>query len=267
MNVIKYLISSPSGDLISFLSGIRQIWVDTGKKGVIYHRLDMVGSSYDGAIHPYHNDEKEPVCFNQYSFDMMRPLLLSQDYIEDYVVYKGQEFDFDLDRVRRKDFTNQPLGSLNRWPNYVFPQMAADLSQEWVSLPEGINNPYKNKIILNFTQRHRNTFLTYFFLKEYQQKLIFAGVQKERDVFCQQWDLDISLMQVDNFYELAKNIKNCMFYMGNQSFCFQLAEAQKTPRLLEIFPLMPNVIPIGENAYDYYFQDAVEFYFNKLLKS
>jgi hypothetical protein len=40
----------------------------------------------------------------------------------------------------------------------------------------------------------------------------------------------------------------------------------KVPRILEVFPLMPNVIPIGEKAYDFYHQGAVEYYF-KLLNN
>ena len=44
----------------------------------------------------------------------------------------------------------------------------------------------------------------------------------------------------------------------------ELAEAMKVPRILEIFPIMPNVIPVGEHAYDYYHQGGVEYYFKKL---
>jgi hypothetical protein len=29
---------------------------------------------------------------------------------------------------------------------------------------------------------------------------------------------------------------------------------------------MPNVVPIGENAYDFYHQGGIEYYFNKMIK-
>jgi len=266
MNPITYKTSSPAGDFISFLAGVKKMYNDTGRKGVIYHRLNMIGGSYDGSIHPYENENQEPLCFTQYAFEMMKPLVLSQEYIEDYLVFSGQPFEVDFDRVRMEVFTNQPLGSLNRWFNYVFPQMASDLSKSWVNIQDGIVNNFQDKIVINFTQRHRNTFVNYFFLKEHESKIIFAGLQKERDSFCKEWNLDIPLLQVDNFYELAKAIKSCKFFMGNQSFCFQLAESLKTPRILEIFPRMPNVIPVGENGFDAYHTDAFIYYFNKLNK-
>ncbi len=262
-NFISYKNSSPLGDLISYMAGIRQMHKETGKKAVIYQRLDMVGVGYNGSIHPFSNDEGEPVCFNRYMFDMASRLIKSQEYVDDYAIFKGEEVDFDFDKTRLETFTNQPLGSLNRWPFYVFPQMATDLSIPYLDVPK--DKSYSEKIIVNFTQRYRNHFVNYFFLKNYSTNLIFAGTQKERDLFCSQWDLDIPLLQVDDFYDYAKVINGCKFFIGNQSMGFQIAEALKVPRLLEIFQLMPNVIPVGGIAYDYYHQKPLEYYFDKLL--
>lgn len=264
-NVVKYKTSSPAGDLISFLAGVKKIWEDSGKKGIIYQRIDMQGIGYDGSIHPFKNEEGEPVCMSEYMFDMISPLVKSQPYIEDFLPYAGEIVDVDFDLIRLERYTNQPKGSLNRWFNYVFPQMASDLSKAWVELPETIKfTQPSDKIIINFTQRYRNYLINYYFLKDYQEHLVFAGLQKERDIFCKTWNLDIPLLEPDNFYQLAQNIKNCRFFMGNQSFCYQIAEAVKVPRILEIFTLMPNVIPVGDKAYDFYHQGSLDFYFKKL---
>ena len=53
--------------------------------------------------------------------------------------------------------------------------------------------------------------------------------------------------------------------MGNASVCYQIAEALKVPRILETFPMMPNVVPMGKDGYDFYAQSACEYYFDKLL--
>jgi hypothetical protein len=259
------MTSSPSGDTISFLAGMRQLWLETGKKCILYHRLNLIGGSYEGAIHPYENEDKMPVCFNQYTFDMMRPLMLSQPYIEDYLVFTGQDHQLSLDKIRLEVFTNQPKNSLNTWMNHPFPQMTTNLANKWLDIPKEENSIYKDKVIVNMTQRHRNTFIHYFFLKEHQDKIIFAGLQKERDSFCGEFNLDIPLLQVDNFYELAKVINSCKFFIGNQSFCFQLAESLKIPRILELFPMMPNVVPVGDNAPSFYHQQEVEYHFNKFI--
>jgi len=264
---VTFKTSSPSGDLISFLSGMKQIYSDTGKKSVVYQRLNMPGISYMGSLHPFENESGEPICMNRYMFDMLYPLLKSQEYIEDFLVYNGEQVQFDLDNIRLERFTNQPNGSLNRWFSYIFPDMASDLSKKWINVPCGtIYKKYKDKIIINFTERHRNHILTYHYLKPHQDKIMFVGLKKERDLFCNNWGLDIPLIEVENFLQLAKIIKACKFFLGNASMCYQIAEAVKSKRLLEIFPLHPNVIPVGENAFDYYHQISMEYYFNKLLK-
>lgn len=267
-NFLKYKTSSPAGDLISFLSGIKKMWEETGKRGVIYQRIGMQGISYDGSIHPFENEYGEAICMSQYMFDMLFPLIKSQEYIEDFLPYSGEDVDVDFDLIRLQHYTNQPKGSLNRWFNYAFPQMASDLSKKWLILPDTIKKvmPAYGKVVINFTQRHRNHLINYFFLKKYQDQLLFVGLQKERDLFCKTWDLDIAKLDVNDFYDLGQQLKSCKFFLGNQSFCFQLAESMKIPRILELFTMMPNVIPVGENAFDFYHQGAVEYYFEKLLK-
>lgn len=265
--ILKYKTSSPAGDLISFMSGVKKMWEETGSKAVIYQRVGMQGISYDGSIHPFKNEEDEPICMSDYMFDMLKPLIEEQEYVESYQRWAGEEFDIDFDLIRLERYTNQPKGSLNRWFNYVFPQMASDLSKPWLSLPETLKYAVpSDKIIINFTQRYRNYLINYYFLKEFENDIVFVGLAKEKNIFCKTWNLDIKHYEPDNFYQLAQAIKNCRFFLGNQSFCFQIAEALKTPRILEISMMMPNVIPIGEQAYDFYHQGGLEYYFKKLAK-
>lgn len=262
---ITYKTSSPSGDLISFTSGFKKMYEETGKKAIVYQRIGMQGISYSESIPAFSNDEGEPICMPNNMFQMLRPLLLSQEYIQDYVEWKGEQVDFDMDLIRQERFTNQPKGSLNRFFNYVFPQMASDLSKPYIIIDKETNNRCQGKVLVNITQRHRNYYVTYFFLKEFQDYLVFTGLEKERDVFCKTWGLDIPLLKVDNFLDLTNCLKGCRFLLANASMVFQIAEAIKIPRILEIFPMMPNVIPVGADAYDAYHPDAIQYYFHKLI--
>lgn len=259
---IKVKCGCPAGDLISFLSGFKQLHRQTGKKIKIYHQLNVVTESYRGSGSAFIDEENNQVAFNKKAFDLMKPLLLRQEYVADYNIYAGEEVDFDMDKIRQEIFTNQPLGSLNRWFFYAFPEMANDLSKSWVRANPIVNN----KIIINFTNRHRNPWVNYYFLKEYENDIMFTGLLEESHEFNKKWNLNINYLLVEDFNELAQAMAGCKFFMGNQSFCFQLAEALKIPRLLEIFPVLPNVIPVGENAYDAYHQSAIEYYFKKLSK-
>lgn len=255
---IKYKTSSPGGDLISYLPGIRQMYRETGRKAIIYQRVGMPGDN-----HAFVNRRGNSVCMNRDGFNHMKPLLLMQEYIEDFVVYVGQSIDIDLDVIRLEIFTNQPKGSIHRYGFYAYPQMACDLTEKWLDVPP--NENYSDAILINHTSRYRNHLISYFFLKEYQEKISFIGLESEYFSFKEQWNLEIPHLKVSNFIELAALIGGCKFFMGNASMCFHLAEAQKTPRMLELFEPAPNVIPYGKNGYDYYHQGSAEYYFKKLM--
>ena len=65
-------------------------------------------------------------------------------------------------------------------------------------------------------------------------------------------------IQVNDFLELAGIIAGCKLFIGNQSFPFSIAEGLKVPRILEVYYKAANVIPEGENAHDFYFQEHLE---------
>lgn len=267
MEYIKIKNSSPAGDLIAMLAGVKQICKDQNKKAIIYQRVGMVGSGYEDAEHPYNDASGNPITMNMNCFLMLKPLLNAQEYITDYLVYHGEEVDMDFDKVRLEIFTNQPKGSLGRYLFHVYPQCATDLSNRWLSPIVNLDwaIEYKDRIIINFTFRYRNHLMDYCFLKKYENKLIFAGLSDEHKLFCETFQVNIPILKVNDFNELASIIACCKFFMGNASMCFWLAEAMKTPRILELSTNVPNVVPIGEHAFDYYHNDEARYYFNKLL--
>lgn len=267
MEYIKIKNSSPAGDLIAMLAGVKQICKDQNKKAIIYQRINMVGQGYEGAEHPYKDEKGNPVTMNMNTFLMLKPLLHAQEYIAGYLIYHGEEVDMDFDKCRMEIFTNQPHGSLAHWIRHVYPQCATDLSWKWVdtvaTIPMAIG--YENTIVINITERYRNYLMDYHFLKQYQERLVFAGLQDEYAAFCNEFGLVMPLLKVSDFNELAAIISQCKFFIGNQSMCFWIAEALKVPRMLELFPQAPNVIPIGAHAYDYYHNDEARVYFKILL--
>jgi len=262
---IKFKSSSPAGDLLSMMAGIKQICSELGTKAIIYQRLNMTGIGYHGAIHPFKNDIGDEVTMNEYMFNVVRPLLIAQDYIKDYIIYEGQEFNYDLDKIRMEIFTNQPHGSINRWIFYCYPQFSTDLSKPCLRVYQKAYSTRYHGIILNFTYRYRNSVINYHFLKKYEGKLFFVGLKDEYEFFSKQWNLNIEYLNCNNFLEVAESIDNSYGFLGNQSSCYQIAENLKVPRILEISPMMPNVIPTGKNAYDFYHQQAVEYYVEKLF--
>lgn len=263
--MLKIKTSSPAGDLIAMMAGIKHLCEEKNTKAIIYQRLNATGIGYEGAIHPFKDDIGDEVMMNEYMFNMLKPLIEVQEYIESFEIYTGQEYEIDLDKARLEVFTNQPRGSINRWIFYVYPQMACDLSNAWIYPKKLDVYGMSDVIAINFTFRYRNSIADYNVLKNYKY-IEFVGLPQEHEHFCNQWQLDIPLKKFNNFRDLAVYLKSCKLFLGNQSFCYQLAESMKIPRILELSPVLPNVIPNGINGYDFYHQQALEYYLEKLTR-
>lgn len=292
MEFLTYRHSVNMGDLISALAGIRHLWVTTGKRAIIYQQLNRPGEYYEGAQHPTKDNDGQQVCFNEQMFEMISPLLLTQDYIEDFRVWNGEKVDYDLDVVRLQVYCGAPNYALHKWTWMAYPEMTCDLSGPWIEIPfihidySGVTKttswaelkrtmeqtgvlyytPQREKqIIINFTERYRNHNVNYFFLREYQKHIIFVGTHKEHQVFSKKWGLDIKYWPVCNFFDLASLISQADFFLGNQSFCWHLAEAIKKPRILELDTVFQNCTSFGSDGYESYHQHGIEYYFNKLF--
>lgn len=255
------------GDLVGMLASLKAYWMRTGRKIIVTQKLNVSANYYSGATHGTLSDAdgSTMVCMNRHIFDMIKPLVISQEYIEDMQVYEGQTpITIDLDVIREKIFVNLPHGSLQAWPMYAFPDLAYNIAKPWIELPETthpIIDFIKDKIIVNFTERYRNGHIDYFFLRKFQHRLVFAGTEREYILFCNTWSLDIPKLEVKNFLELAYAIKYCKFLLCNQSMCWGIACAMDTPRVLEVCRYAQNCLPFyGDFSFGYLHQQGVEYY-------
>lgn len=263
------------GDLIASLSGIKAYCQEKKVKAIIYQFLDVENQPYKGATHPVRNLEGNYVCMNESMFNLIKPLIEYQSYIEKYEIYNGQDVDYDFDRVHHEILVNIPQGAIQNWKGLYFTDFQSDISEKWITTQK---KSVKNKgtfvfdgkvvsspIIVNITERYRNDYLTYFFLKPYETNLLFAGTKEEHELFCKRWALNISHLEVDNFLDLARAINDSRFILCNQSLCWNLAQSMQVPRLLELFAPFPNCIHgIGKASHGYYHQRPLQELFKKL---
>lgn len=257
------------GDLIGAMAVIKRFYDVTKRRVIVSQSTSMQGAYYAGAVHPTVNELGQNVCCNDAMWEMLKPLIESQEYIHSFEKYSGQKIDLDFDVIRGKTFVNLPNGALQFWLVYAFPDLAFDMSKAWITLngkcPPKIKKQVQGKIILNFTERYRNTIIDYFFLKNYASDLIFAGTEREHWLFCNQWQLNIPRLEVKDFLELGYALKESRFLLANQSANWNLAEAIKTPRILEVCQFAQNCQPgVGENSFGFFHQIGVEYYFRKL---
>ncbi len=263
------------GDLIYSLWGLRAVARKHNAKIQLFQWLDRDAFYYEGAEHPTKTDGGKNVTMNKKMFDMVKPLIESLDFIHSFEIYDCQKVALDLDRCRRMN-VNIPYGDIRRWVMYADPELQADISEQVIDIHESIlkqkpslnfetGNLVKGQIIANRTSRYRNEAIHYGFLQHQPLRVYFAGTMEEYAEFQSHVPKAVYL-PIKNFLELAIYISSAKLFIGNQSFCFALAEAMKTPRVLEVCSYAPNVIPCGPNGYDFYTQDAAEWLVNELVK-
>lgn len=259
----SFLHDGSIGDIICSLASIREYHKKTGKKAVYYMTNGQAAIYYEGATHPTRNKDGVQVMLNEEMIDMLIPLIKSQDYIEDASIHNEQKIDVDFNMIRQT-FVNMPNGILSTWYVIVYPDLAFNLAEQYIFVEDSENDLAKGKVVIARTERYQNKSINYSFLKKYEADLIFSGTKKERNLFCMEFDLEIPRLEVTDFYELAQALKQSKGVLSNQTMLMQIAEGLKVPRVVELCSFAPNVTPVGENAYYYYAQSALEYYFHLL---
>jgi hypothetical protein len=265
MKTFSMLHPGNIGDCWAAIPAMREYYTKTGKKVVLYLEKDRKAEYYEGAVHPTKDENGTACMLNQKMIEMMIPLLKEQDFIADAKVWDKEPVQLDLGEIRNTN-VGMPNFSINRWYFYVYPDLSCDLSGVWLQVPNAEKNYAKGKIIITRSERYHNPNINYGFLKPYEDDLLFCGTMREYNQFCMSYDLQIRKMHINNFLELAQAIKQCRFHITNQTQAFQLSEGQKIPRILELCNFAPNCIPIGFDAYDFFAQAGLEYYFTLLHK-
>jgi hypothetical protein len=254
-----------AGDVIASLAGLKSYWEKNNRKIIFCQQIGVAAQYYAGATHGTTDSNGNMVCMNERVWEMVQPLLLSQEYIHSCEEYTGQEdILIDIDVIRKKVFVNLPQGQIQAWIMYAFPDLAYDLSRPWITLPDAdlpIIDQVKDKIIVNFTERYRNGHINYYFLRKFKHRLLFVGTDREHLLFVNRWKCDMPKLETKNFLELAYAVKHCKFLLANQSMVWNLSEAMKSPRILEVCEFAVNCMPfVGEKSYGFYHQQGVEHY-------
>ena len=258
--------SYAGGDLITLLPGLRKIYHETGKKWTIYQQIDFEAFYYENAIHSTFSEQGRAVTMSRKHFEMMKPLIEAQEYIESFTEWEGQETTLNMDKTRDSRAIPLPYGQLHHLPFLIAPELNCDLSDRWIDVPREKKDFLYHKILINRTERYNNPYAHYFFLKEFESDIVFTGTEKEYDVFCKKYTLKIDYLQVNDFLELTKHIENCRFFIGTQSMCWHISDAIKKLRIVEVCTAFPNSFPTGADGYSFVWQEGLEILFNKLYE-
>jgi hypothetical protein len=247
LGYINVMHSGNAGDVIYALPTLKKLHELTRMPVNLYLRLNQ-----PLVISGYLNHPMGTVMLNEKMVSLLKPLIIEQDYINFCEAYSDQKIHLTLDIVRSKTISLDQ-GNIARWYSY-FTGVTPELWKPWLTVKP--NTAYAQTIVLARSERYRNASIDYSFLKQYDN-LVFIGVKSEFEDM-QKSIPNLKWVQVNDFLELAGIIAGCKLFIGNQSFPFSIAEGLKVPRILEVFYKVANVIPEGDNAYDFYFQDHLE---------
>lgn len=263
METVSFLHSGTIGDVWAAIPAINEYYRQTGKKAVLYLENGHPAHYYEGAVHPTKGTDGKQVMLNETMIKMMIPLLEAQESIASGMEWNKEPIVVDLN-LFRTSFVNLPWGCISRWQFYTYPDLASDLSKVWMTVPEAEKDFAKGKIIITRSERYLNDRIDYSFLKPFEDDLMFCGTMREYNNFCMSFDLNIRKLTINNFLELAQAIQQSKFHLSNQTMAAQMSAGMKKARIVEICSFAQNVIPIGENAYDFFAQEGLEYYFHKL---
>lgn len=239
--------SGNAGDIIYALPTLKRIYEVTGVRINMYFILGKPLKLSNQLTHPLGN-----VMLNEAMANMLTPLITQQPYINHCEIYKDQKIHIDLDYFRA-GLIRQDRGNIARWCSYIT-GVSPQLWKSWITVTPLTG--FKDAIVIARSSRYRNKVIDYSFLKKYPV-LKFVGVKDEFEDMKRTLP-NLEWIEVDDFLELAKIIAGCKLFIGNQSFPYAIAEGLKAPRVLEICFDVINVVPEGENGYDFLFQDHFE---------
>lgn len=250
-NFISFKHSGHLGDIIY---AIPTMYALSGK-GKINLYLNI-----DEQIELFENHPLGKVALNEQSVILLKSLLLRQLKFNSVEIYNPvQEIDFDLDLFRKFPLSFEK-GSISRWYFNVF-ATTYDLGKPWLKVEP--NRAMNHKVVIARSTRYNAPLIDYSILNNYDN-LVFVGLPEEYEIM-HAIIPNLEYQKTNDFMELASVIAGAKFFIGNQSSPFALAEALKVPRILESYYLCPNVIPEGENAYEFSFQPQFEYLVKKLL--
>jgi hypothetical protein len=231
--------------------------IHSGNAGDIIYALPTVRELQ--ARHVYLNLCSDPAFsgrnLSEASARALAPLLLAQSYIDrvtivdvnlplEYLEQPIAGIDFVLDKFRLQDIHKHHLAIAHA----IAMGVQVNLYEPWLEVPEaGAQEDYA---VVSLTERYRVLGKAHWLqlletLRFDAGKKIFLGLPQEFQCLA---GADMEFRTAGDLLEAARIIKGSRIFLGNQSLNFALAEGLKVRRLLEQYPEMPNVYPVGDKG-------------------
>jgi hypothetical protein len=231
-----YRHSGTFGDLIYSLSVVKKM--GGGTFAVHLENIEKCVAQYG-----YRPDEVDPMHksrFRTTDFDLIRPLLSRQSYIDKVTVWTG-DHDVDLDRFRGVLFRGFEGNYVEAYHmTFGLPFAPEVLNETWLEADANKVAP----VVINRTFRYRcpnGTSAWQGLLEQANigQNGVFVGNKDEHENFENSTGFRVQYYPVQDFKELADVIAGADLFMGNQSAAYSIAMGLGKASVLETIKIKP----------------------------
>lgn len=237
---MNYSQSGNLGDLIYSLSVVKKL--GKGDFYVKLHNIPNVIQKYNNGIVPPEYVGK----LSEKDFEMLKPLLEAQDYINKAKVYEDQFIDTDLDEFRGVIHSKVQGNFLKAfYTTHNIPFTDDDLIQPWLTVPSP--NKIAKCVVARSPRWRRMLPNTVDIWKELiknnniEAEGVFIGLPSEHADFEATFDVKIPYHPVNDFLELAQVIAGADAFFSNQTFTYGIAQGLNKTTVLETFSARPNL--------------------------
>lgn len=194
-NTIRYVSGGRLGDFIFQLSIINEIYLLTGKKGILY--IANIGDHFIFPLTQTYNE--------------LNNIVTKQVYIESFSIYNHHLYDLNLSSWRGTMDYNHSWKTIFE-SAYHFPWG----NHQWLYLNK--NEKYKDLILVFSSQQRVNKTFNYNELNKFNKKIYFVTMsQTEYNDFMKKKKLNYELMLFNNLEEFWIAINSCYLFVTNQS--------------------------------------------------
>jgi hypothetical protein len=206
---ISYIAGGLFGDFFNQLSVIKEKYMSTRKKGILY--IANIGESFRFGLENFY----------QTTYD----LIIKQDYIHDYKIHNGEPYEINLCSWRCNRFLYH-----NNFCVVFSDEYAIEWGKhQWLNVP--LDDKWADKILVNETSYRFSNINYQKLYDKYGERLVFIAFKetnyKDYEKFIEKTGLHIEYYDPITVYELAIIIKSCSMFVGVSSGFMSIAFALK----------------------------------------
>lgn len=236
----------------------------SGDLGDIIYSLPTVKALGGGVLHlgnkhTIANNKPEKLITSEI-VQNFKSFLSQQNYIKDVVFTDNEniKIDYNLNKFRtffvdwgNKKYNVEEAAKLRQTNLVELTQKEFNLSgnlylDKWLSCDEKVDTL---PIVVNRTSRYNNSLFPWRQIIEFiGDKIMFVGHENEYNNFINKFG-KVEYKKALNFNELFKIINSCNLFIGNQSFCYSLAEGLKKSCIQETDTYMNNCMYFRKDSH------------------